>query len=272
MRVQKSFLAAVLCLFLGFSATISLAQQASAEVLAGGLGAGANLVVTSVSGPATAIQNQSISVTYTVENQGTVASGGYYVDLYLSTDKTISPSSERLLKNVKFATGLAPGASRTATSKVLVPLNGLAGNYYYGAVVGTSKKASLKPVSLPRYSWAYNNAAVSDHKTGLVWEPADDGQIRNWDDATQYCDDLVLGGKADWRLPSLNELATIIDYSRSNPAIDPIFTCRSGNYWSSSSLAGYEEGAWFAVFDYGYMDWRTKTQTYYVRCVRGGPW
>ncbi len=71
MRAQKSFLIAVICLFLGFIATISLAQQAQDEFPVAGVGAGANLVVTSVSGPATAFLNQTISVTYTVKNQGT---------------------------------------------------------------------------------------------------------------------------------------------------------------------------------------------------------
>ncbi len=60
-------------------------------------------------------------------------------------------------------------------------------------------------------------------------------KYRNWADAKQYCEDLVLGGYDDWRLPNIDELETIIDYSRFDPAIDPVFNCRSGNYWSSST-------------------------------------
>jgi subtilase family serine protease len=69
-------------------------------------------------------------VTYNVENQGIIPSDAYQVDLYLSTDKTINPAAERLLKNVTFSTGLAPGESKKTTTKVLVPLNGLSRNYY----------------------------------------------------------------------------------------------------------------------------------------------
>ena len=71
------------------------------------MGAAAKLVVTSVSGPATAILNKSISVAFTVKNQGDAASGAYNVGLYLSADKTIVPATDRLLKNVTIAASLA---------------------------------------------------------------------------------------------------------------------------------------------------------------------
>jgi len=270
MRARKMFLITAVCLLLGFSATASAAQEIQNQSPVAGVGAGAKLVVTSVSGPATAVHGQSTSVSYRVTNQGTAASGSYTVALYLSRDRIIQPATDRLLDKKTFATGLAPGESRKATAKVVVPLNGLSGNYYYGAVVAGSKKASAGQAFLARYSLADTLETVTDHRTGLVWEQADDGQTRNWDAANQYCDDLVLGGHSDWRLPSMDELQTLIDLSRHHPAIDPMFFCRSGNYWSSSSVAGYTEAAWFADFSYGYLDWLTKPLTYYVRCVRGG--
>jgi hypothetical protein len=275
MRPQNSILIAVICLFLGFNATISLAQQAPDEFPPGEAGARANLVVTSVSGPTTAIHNKTIKVTYTVKNQGTVASGAYQVDLYLSKDQKIQPAADFLLKNVTFSTGLAPGVSKRTTSKVLVPLNGLFGKYYYGAVVATSKKASSKQVSLARYSLADDNGTVTDHKTGLVWQRADDGQVRDWAAAQQYCADLVLGGKADWRLPSIDELETIIDYSRYDPAINPVFSCRTGYsdyYWSGSNYAvSPENQAWHSnYFHNGIVYIHYKWNSMYVRCARGG--
>ena len=275
MKAQKSFLIAGICLFLGFIATISLAQQAPDDFPPEAVGAGVDLVVTSVSGPANAFLNQTITVTYNVKNQGDAASGAYQVGLYLSLDKTIDPANDRLLKNVTCSTGLAPGEIKTKRTEVVVPnyhVNGLSGKYYYGAVVGTSKKASSKQVSIVRYSLGDNNETVTDYKTDLIWQRADDEKGRNWAAAKQYCGELVLGGKADWRLPSIQELNTIVDYSQSNPSIDPKFSCSLGSYWSSSALNISTSGAWNVDFNDGYVDAHCKTgYGYYVRCVRGGP-
>jgi hypothetical protein len=271
MRARKSFLIAVVCLFLGFITTISLAQQAPNESTAEEAGAGASLVVTSVSGPTTAIHNHTISVTCTVKNQGTVASGSYKVGLYLSTDNKIDPAADRLLDKVTFSTGLGPGQSKKTTTSVLVPINGLSGSYYYGAVVGSSKKASSKKVSLARYSLADNNETVTDHQTGLIWQQADDGEQRTWDGANQFCANLDLGGKTDWRLPGMDELGTIIDFSQFNPAIDPVFSCRPNSYWSGSTHVGHPGYTWYIGFYGGLAGWGDETYYGYVRCVRSGP-
>jgi hypothetical protein len=271
MRAQKNFLIAVIYLFLGFIATSSLAQQAPDEFPVAEAGSGARLVVKSVSGPSSAIHNQTISVTYYVKNVGAVASGPYKVGLYLSTDNEIDPAADRLLNKVTFSTGLTPGQSRKRTSKVTVPINGLSGNYYYGAVVGTSKKASSEQVFLTRFSLADNNETVIDHQTGLIWQQAADGQPRNWDAANQYCGDLVLGGRANWRLPRIDELQTIVDYSRSDPAIDPLFDCYSHLFWSGSVSATSSDIAWDIYFGSGYTGWNDKTYVHAVRCVYGGP-
>jgi hypothetical protein len=269
MRARKLIPTVVICLFLGSIATLSLAQQAPAEFPAAG--AGANLVVTAVSGPATAILNQTISVTYTVKNLGDAASSPYAVGLYLSANKTITPATDRLLKSVTFAAGLAPGVSKRTTTKVLVPINGLSGNYYYGAVVASSRKASAKQVAIVRYT-ADDNDTVTDHKTGLVWQTTDDGQWRDFADASQYCTDLVLGANANWRLPELEELQTIVDYSRYAYAIDPLFTCNSNTYWSGTTHAHFPANAWFVNFGDGYVNSTNKSSYEAVRCVRGVPW
>ena len=271
MRTLKSLFIAGLCLIWGFNASVSLAQQAQDDFSAEDLGAGANLVVTSVSGPTSAIHNQTISVTYSVRNKGTVASGAYKVGLYLSTDDKIEPAADRLLDKVTFSKGLEPGKSRKTTAKVLVPINGLSGKYYYGAVVASSKKASSQQLSLVRYSLADDNDTVTDHKTGLIWQRTDDGIVKNWADANEYCADLILGGKADWRLPGIDELVTIIDYSRYDPPIDLVFECRSDYYWSSMTVANGPDAAWDVSFYGGYVDAYGKSDDHYVRCVRSRP-
>jgi len=72
------------------------------------------------------------------------------------------------------------------------------------------------------------NGTVSDLATGLMWQQADDGIPRNWEDALAYAENLDLAGYHDWRLPNAKELQSIVDYTRApevtmSAAIDPVF-------------------------------------------------
>lgn len=72
------------------------------------------------------------------------------------------------------------------------------------------------------------NGSITDLATGLMWQKADDGTARDWEEALAYAEGLELAGKSDWRLPNAKELQSIVDYSRSpqtttSPAIDPLF-------------------------------------------------
>lgn len=51
----------------------------------------------------------------------------------------------------------------------------------------------------------------ADPSTGLTWAGKDNGKDVNWKGAVNYCHDLRLGGHADWRLASLDELKSIYD-------------------------------------------------------------
>ena len=94
------------------------------------------------------------------------------------------------------------------------------------------------------------DSTISDHATGLMWQQADDGMTRDWEDALDYAENLTLGGYTDWRLPNAKELHSIVDYTRcrdasSSAAIDPLFLATSfndpdgvpgqyGHYWTGS--------------------------------------
>jgi hypothetical protein len=45
---------------------------------------------------------------------------------------------------------------------------------------------------------------------------------------------------------------------------------KSSYYWSSTSVVGDENYAWFVYFYYGNVDGNVKNDNYYVRCVRDG--
>jgi|GEM_PF-1304534 len=271
MKTKRSYLISIVCLLFGFMATSALGQETQEDFLAEELGAGAKLVVSFVSGPAKALLNHKVSITYTVKNKGKAASGAYKVRLYLSSDNETIPADARLLATVNFATGLAPGELRKTTSKVRIPINGLSGSYYFAAKAGSGSRVSAKEVAIVRFTVSTDGKVV-DHKTALTWQQADDGITRNWEEATEYCRALVLGDKADWRLPGIAELETIINYSQYDPAIDPAFECRLDSYWSSSTVANSPSGAWLVVFANGNVLATSKSNDYYVRCVRGTSW
>ena len=83
-----------------------------------------------------------------------------------------------------------------------------------------------------------SKAIVNDNATGLSWQDDADASsyTATWQGAIDYCEALTLGGYDDWRLPNINELYTIVDRGRSDPAIAAVFVnTASSGYWSSTS-------------------------------------
>ena len=115
------------------------------------------------------------------------------------------------------------------------------------------------------------NGTVTDTKTGLMWQQATSSNML-WDGALQYCEDLTLASHDDLRLPTIQELQSIVDYSRHNPAIDTAYfpgTLPSW-YWSSTTYAYDSSYAWCAYFYDGYVSSCGKGNYLDVRAVRGG--
>ncbi len=131
------------------------------------------------------------------------------------------------------------------------------------------------------------NGIAKDSVTGLEWqdnEPYTDaekeargeginyGKAGNWEYAKQYCENLSLGGKSDWRLPNIYELATLLDNTKiGTPNIlDGFQNIASFVYWTSATNASDTSRAWGLRFKDGDDYWYPKTSSYSVRCVRAG--
>jgi hypothetical protein len=126
---------------------------------------------------------------------------------------------------------------------------------------------------LGRFPVVLGGTAVFDRTTGLVWERGPTGPGMTWDAAVAYCPTLTVGGKHDWRLPTIDELKTLVDATQSNPALplgNHFVGVQSQYCWSSTTVAGLPGDAWIVDFDYGNVGGFNKDYVMYVRCVRGG--
>ena len=115
------------------------------------------------------------------------------------------------------------------------------------------------------------NGTVTDKSTGLMWQQATAPGEYTWREALSYCENLTLAGYTDWRLPSVKELRSIVDYSVYNPAINTRYFPDTLHfyYWSSTPNA-YNTYAWGIYFYQGDDSYQNKADPYYVRAVRGG--
>jgi|SRR5688572_10764866 hypothetical protein len=116
-------------------------------------------------------------------------------------------------------------------------------------------------------------AAVLDRETGLVWQRSSTLHS-NWSDAQSNCNGNKTGGRMGWRLPTLQELASLVDRAQSNPTLPsghPFQNVQSSFYWSATTNAALGAGfAWGVSFDVGGVNVLTKSVQNFVWCVRGG--
>jgi hypothetical protein len=111
---------------------------------------------------------------------------------------------------------------------------------------------------------------VLDKETGLVWEKSPDTTTRTWANAISYAYNKNVGGRKGWRLPTVEELASLVDLTQSNPAIPsghPFTNVQLSGYWSATTVAGT---AWDVYFHNGNVSYSIEPVPLYVWCVRGG--
>ena len=113
---------------------------------------------------------------------------------------------------------------------------------------------------------------VYDSSINLTWQ--DDKRAktitRNWKDSIEYCKNLDFKTYNDWRLPTKNELITIVDDTR-KPAIKVEFKNSTSNYyWSSFTYDSGSDFAWYIDFSNSDAYNSFKDNNYYIRCVRSG--
>ncbi|MBI1816547.1 MAG: DUF1566 domain-containing protein [Deltaproteobacteria bacterium] len=233
---------------------------------------------------------------------------------------TLTPSTV----NQTIATGYHNGAGYCAVDTDLVASNIASGVNLFGVTgtlsaggfpasgqttsYGTGSDGDVQPGATLAYT-DNGDGTITDTNTGLMWEKkSDNGSIHDKDNTytwgmntspytmngtmvTAFLAALNGGGgfagRTDWRIPSIKELQSIVNYEIAypGPTVSPAFstgcvasctvtTCSctaSSGYWSSTTTANSPPNyAWVVTFGYGdvYSDYKPLPDS--VRAVRGG--
>lgn len=86
----------------------------------------------------------------------------------------------------------------------------------------------------------FGNQAVLDKETGLVWERSPSTTPTDPSAAHASCNTENVGGRLGWRLPTIQELASLVDQTQSSPALTsghPFTNVQAGQfacYWSAT--------------------------------------
>ena len=123
-----------------------------------------------------------------------------------------------------------------------------------------------------RFELVMGGGAVLDKETGLVWERSPDTTGRTWINACSHCYKREVANRKGWRLPTIEELARLVDNDNSDPALptNHPFTVQSSYYWSSTTVVGITSTVWLVNFYNGGVYNKDKGYFHYVWCVRGG--
>lgn len=118
------------------------------------------------------------------------------------------------------------------------------------ACAGTGQDGELAmgwPWPEPRFSPA--DSAARDNLTGLVWYAGEEltRSPLSWEQALAAVRELARSSGRPWRLPTINELESLVDASRHAPALpaDAPFSAPAEGYWSSTT--SFFDPAWAYV-------------------------
>ena len=134
---------------------------------------------------------------------------------------------------------------------------------------------SLKFDASQRFTTVLGGEAVLDWETGLVWEKSPDTLYRTWASAVSYAYTKEVGGCKGWRLPTVEELSSLVDTSVSGspklPSGHPFTNVqRDESYWSSTTSYSDTSFAWDVFFYDGSVGDSRKSYLGLAWCVRGG--
>jgi hypothetical protein len=125
------------------------------------------------------------------------------------------------------------------------------------------------------------DGTISDNLTELTWEQnteENEPNLHTYNEAITYCDELILGGQNDWRIPTRKEYSTILNFGTTSPSLDTVYfpyytsvyEVNEAHYWTSSEYHDDSSQVWLLSLAFGLVDKTPKEpDPHRVRCVRG---
>jgi hypothetical protein len=130
-----------------------------------------------------------------------------------------------------------------------------------------NKKGSYKNTFIDN-----KNGTISDNSTGLMWQQEGSSDYIIWKEVPDYIYQLnqeKFAGYSDWRFPTLEELASLVESKKINQKqlnIAPAFSLNQRCCWSSDFRNRDE--AWGICFEDGFVLYNGKALDDSVRAVR----
>lgn len=136
-----------------------------------------------------------------------------------------------------------------------------------GSKVGCPDQAAIAAKKEMAATYQDNeDGSVLDFRTGLLWQKAGKPTPATWQESGAYCESLELAGANDWRMPSQEELLTIVEYGRSMNDINVVFNASPGAYWTTTPAA---EGMCLTVgFLINANTAENADESHFIRCVK----
>jgi hypothetical protein len=124
-----------------------------------------------------------------------------------------------------------------------------------------------------RFTIVLNGEAVLDNETGLVWQRTPGATLHQWQFTRSICGVSNTGGRFGWRVPTMAELASLMDPAAFNPSLPPghpFVVAGSLNVWSQTTSTQVDNYAFLVSFSAGSISQTIYSFEARVWCVRGG--
>ena len=127
-----------------------------------------------------------------------------------------------------------------------------------------------RPKEAPTSFEVIGNGLIVDRENGFLWDTSKFTREKSWQYALELCERSTTAGFTNWRLPNINELASLVDFTKSGPDHGiPYSGHPSYLYlWSSTTQRQNIEDALTVLLPYGEILNRDKSDSYNVFCVR----